>query len=87
MATLRKKQCMVGQLAHACWEKFDYTEKIVPGDDSVETLETMIKMELEIAKKVRTLQDICEVDDTEMVSIIKAIIQQWYDRNNVEQEA
>mgnify|MGYP007032404945 CR=1 FL=1 len=83
MATIRKKQCLVGQLANAMWKKYDHiNDKVDPNDDSDETLEECIKLDLDIYKKIENLKEVCEVDDNELIGIMKAIVRQYIDRNN-----
>jgi len=86
MATIRKKQAMVGMLANAMWKKYDHiNDKVDPTDDSDSTLEECVKMDIDVYKKIKNLQEVCEVDDTELVSIMKAIIRQYIDRINAEE--
>ncbi|MBO7451842.1 MAG: hypothetical protein J6U54_15970 [Clostridiales bacterium] len=73
---------LVGQLANAMWSQFDHANEVDPNDNSDETLTQYVKERINIANKIAILKEVAEVDDTELVGIMKAICKQWIEKQN-----
>lgn len=86
MATLRKKQVMVGMLADAINKKYDYVaehgEKAA--NESEEVLRRYVECEFDVYKKAKMLQEVCDVSDEELKKLVEVIIGKYIDNMNDE---
>ena len=76
MATIRKKQCLVGMLGNEVKANKDGYVYLFNGskEQTEEAVDKIADSYIKVAKTIMNLKDICEVDDTELKSLLKLMI-------------